>query len=403
MVYAKNALRKIGNNVKGFLKSFSNISKITLRKFSEDNSFTSAAFLSYVSMLALVPLLIVVLSLFSSFTSLLHQEKNMLEFLLRFLVPASAKEAVVYIKKFSERSGALSMGGVLGLVSLSYALFEASEKVFNNIWQSTRIRTLQTKILTFSNILFWLPFLLGMSFYITTRISRIPYMGSFSKLLLTPLPLFISALAFSLLYLIIPAAKVEVKAAFIGGTVAAIFWEIAKHAFDLYTKLALSFKAFTTLYGPLILFPTVMVWIYFSWLIILLGAELSYCIQYGGYTKTNSIPFMASIEVLSRIHRSFLKGEGALKEEDLFKETPMDRKVIAEAVRYLEKKGMIVNTEDGFLPAIPPEKLDLLSILKDAVPQSTEDGLGKFMDYIKNAIKGKTLRDFIGWGVEDGR
>ncbi len=370
-----------------------------LKKFNRDGCLTASAYLSYVSLLALVPLTIVILSLFTSFSSLANVERGMFEVLLKYLVPSSAEEVISYIKKFSENSKAIGIGGVMGLISLSYALFEASEKVFNNIWQSTRTRSFLNRVLTFSNILFWLPFLLGMSFYITTKISRLPYLGAFSKLLLTPLPLLISALAFSLSYLIIPASRVEARAAFIGGTVAAIFWEFAKHAFDLYTKVALSFKAFTALYGPLILFPTIMVWIYLSWNITLLGAEVSYCIQYGDTAweekEEKLADFLASLSILEKVYKRFLKGEGPTHEEEIYMDTGINRKVITESLLFLEKKGIVIPTEDGFLPALPPEKVDLETLFRDFTSQWAVDGVRTIVEGMLTSIRGKTLKDIL--------
>ncbi len=381
------------NRLKGFLSA----PRAALSKFSRDGCFASAAFLSYVSMLAMVPLTIVIFSLFTSFSTLMNAEKGMLEMLLKFFVPSSAKEAVDYIKRFSQNSGALGIGGTMGLISLSYALFESSERVLNDIWRSTRLRTFLNRILTFSNILFWLPFLLGTSFYITTKISRIPYMGSLPKLLLTFFPLLISATGFSFLYLIIPASKVETKAAFTGGVVAAAFWEIAKHLFDLYTRLALSFKAFTALYGPLIIFPVIMVWTYFSWLIVLYGAEVSYIVQHGKEEPENdTIPdFIAALEALIKIYKNFEDGGGPLPEDGIFRTSKLSRKSLRDTIKVLEKEGVIIETDAGFVPALPPEKVELSKIFERFTPPESDEGVREILTNIKSSIENKTLKEVI--------
>ncbi len=371
--------------------------KAILKKFSRDGNFASAAFLSYVSMLAMVPLIIVLLSLFSSFSTLMSVERGMIEMLLKFFVPTSAKEAVEYIKRFSHNSGALGIGGTFGLISLSYALFGSFEKVLNEIWMATKPRTFLGRILTFSNILFWLPFLLGTSFYITTKISRIAHLGGSLKLLLTLLPLFISTIGFSFSYLIIPSSKVEPKAAFVGGAVAAVLWEIAKHVFDMYTRLALSFKAFSTLYGPLIIFPVIMVWTYFSWLIVLLGAEVGFFMQYGKLKEPkDAVPdFVEAINVLIKIFKNFKEGGGPLSEEEIFKDSASFGGSLRNTIRVLEEKGIIVETENGFLPAKPPEKVSLSHLFQELSPNPTNGTIEKLLNDIKRSLEGKTLEDII--------
>lgn len=331
--------------------------------------------LSYVTILSLVPLIVVTFSLLSSFATLAAVKERLLSYLLRFLVPGSASAVVEYITGFSTKAKALGLGGLLALFSLAFSLFSSAEQSMSRIWRVKRSRTFINKLFVFSNILFWVPLLLGASFYLSTKVALVPYLGGFSRLYLILFPLVISWLAFSFFFLIVPPCRVSILAAVSGGSVAAVLWELSKNGFDIFVAHAFSIKAFSVIYGSLVIFPVFLIWIYLCWVITLLGAEASFVVHYGGNCE-NGRPciagFLMSVALLTRLTRGFFQGKGPVPEKEVVSGLGLD--VARGVLKVLEDEGFIVETENGYILAKPPERVFLRELVGLFVPQDIGQG-----------------------------
>lgn len=385
--------------MKDLIKRFLNATKCIVKKFNYDGCFKWAGFLSYVTLFALVPLMILSFSLFSSFTKFLIIKERLMDYLLKFLVPTSAKAVIDYINSFSAQSKALGIGGILSLIPLSYVLFEASEGALNEIWHSFKKRTTLNKIFVFTNLLFWVPLLLGTSFYLSSKITAIPYIGTLSKIFLSSFPFLISLLAFSFFYLIIPIEKIDLKAAFLGGAISSFLWEIAKHGFEFYIKNAISFRTFATLYGPFVIIPIFLFWIYLSWVITLFGAEVVYHVQFGEnkILKGDYLPnFIISLSVLATISRNYIGGKRTTSEKSLTAEIKTKGHLIREILYFLEKENIIVSTNNGYLPALPPERIELSNFFQLFIPKTFQDNsVKKIIKSMNDSLKDITLKDIL--------
>jgi len=201
------------------------------------------------------------------------------------LVPRSAQKEIasqiwVFVQKTqSAKLGAL--GGVL-LVFVAVSLLGRIEETFNDIWGVTRGRNLLTQIQLYSTAIMLGPLLLitalglaGGSQFQSAKdyITQTPFVG---KLIFELLPLLVLWLAFAFVYLLLPNTKVKFSAAFVGGAVAGTLW----HLNNVFGYLFVS-RVFTnsTIYGSLGLLPVFMVGIYFSWVILLFGAQIAYAYQ----------------------------------------------------------------------------------------------------------------------------
>ncbi len=322
-----------------------------------------------------------------------------MDYLLKFLVPSSANVVIDYINSFSSQSKALGIGGILGLIFISYALFEASEGALNEIWHSFKERTRLNKIFVFTNLLFWGPFLLGTSFYLSTKIVSMPYIGIFSKIFLSLFPFFISLLAFSLFYFIIPMGKIDLKSAFSGGAISSFLCGIVKHGFEFYIKNAISFKAFTVLYGPLVILPIFLFWIYLLWVITLFGAEVAYYVQFGenGVLEKGYLPnFAISLSVLTIISKKFIEGKKSTSDKTLTREIRIKRGLIRKILFFLEKENIIISTNNGYLPTLPPERIELSAFFQLFIPDIVQDSsIKEIIENVKHTLKDITLKDIL--------
>ena len=366
-------------------------------KFLRDQCIVDASALSYVTILSLVPLIVVTFSLLSAFASLAALKERILDYLLKFMVPGSASAVVNYITGFSAKAKTMGLGGLIALFSLAFSLFSAAEQSLSRIWKVKRNRTFINRLFVFTNILFWVPLLLGASFYLSTKVAFIPYLGGFARLYFMILPLIISWVAFSFFLLIVPPRRVKVPAAVAGGGVAALLWELAKHGFDLFVTHAFSIKAFSVLYGSLMVLPVFLIWIYLCWIITLLGAEVSYVVHYGGNWEDGRpcvAGFLSSVVLLIRLARGFQKGEGPLSEEELVYGIGVE--AARGILEILERGGMVVETEEGYMLARPPETILLRDLVRLFMPQAAdEEGLEALVNRLEMALGEEALTSFV--------
>jgi len=359
-------------------------------KFLRDQCIVDASALSYVTILSLVPLIVITFSLLSAFASLAALKERILDYLLKFMVPGSASAVVNYITGFSAKAKTMGLGGLIALFSLAFSLFSAAEQSLSHIWKVKRNRTFINRLFVFTNILFWVPLLLGASFYLSTKVAFIPYLGGVARLYFMILPLIISWVAFSFFLLIVPPCRVKVSAAVAGGGVAALLWELAKHGFDLFVTHAFSIKAFSVLYGSLMVFPVFLIWIYLCWIITLLGAEVSYVVHYGGNWEDGRpcvAGFLTSVALLTRLAKGFLEGEGPLPEEELVSVSGIGIEATRGILEVLGDAGMVVETEKGYLLGRPPESIFLRELVGLFVPPGvSQRGLKGVIVQLEDAL-----------------
>ena len=370
-------------------------------KFFRDRCIVDASALSYVTILSLVPLIVVTFSLFSAFASLAALRERILDYLLKFMVPGSASAVANYITGFMAKAKAMGLGGLVALFSLAFSLFAASEQSLSKIWKVKRSRTYINRIFVFTNILFWVPLLLGASFYLSTKVAFIPYLGGFSRIYFTLLPLVISWVAFSFFLFIVPPCRVKLSAAVVGGGVSALLWELAKHLFDIFVTHTFSIKAFSVLYGSLMFFPVFLIWIYLCWVITLLGAEVSYAVHYGGNWDDGRpcvAGFFTSLALLVRLARGFVEGKGPIREEDLA--VGIGLEATRGILEVLVKEGIVIEAEEGYVLARPPESLlirDLLVLF--LFPSVADKGIRALIQHLEDALGGKSLKTLLEEGL----
>ncbi|NND99874.1 MAG: YihY/virulence factor BrkB family protein [Pirellulaceae bacterium] len=173
--------------------------------------------------------------------------------------------------------------GVFGLLLFIYAavaLADATEHLFNRIFDAPKHRPVHIRLAIHWSIITLGSGLLAMSLYMSGQLvawAGTVGAGSTSQMILARL-LSISAswVLLFLLYALMPNAYVSPKAAAIGSGVGSLLWEAAKFGFQVYVSTAVPYSA---LYGSLGLIPLFLLWIYVTWLIVLFGLILTYTLQ----------------------------------------------------------------------------------------------------------------------------
>ncbi|HUP29171.1 MAG TPA: YihY family inner membrane protein, partial [Usitatibacter sp.] len=200
-------------------------------------------------------------------------------FLLLNLVPEIAGKIItVYMEQFRENSARLTTLGVIVLFITALALMLTVDRSINAIWRVNRWRPWYVSLFAYVMLLVMGPLLIGVSVSVTTYLMMAlsnELAGGVDShthsVLLQFVPISMSALAFFLLYRLVPHQRVPWRDALVGGVVAAVMFEIAKEGFAIYVRHA----PLSVVYGTFAAVPFFLLWMYLSWLVVLLGAELA--------------------------------------------------------------------------------------------------------------------------------
>ncbi|HEB55998.1 MAG TPA: YihY family inner membrane protein [Gammaproteobacteria bacterium] len=241
-----------------------------------------AASLTFTSLLALVPLLSVAFSLFSILPLFSGWLDTVEQFVLNTFVPTVGEGVQNYVLDFVHRTAGLSTIGSIGLFVTAILLLNTIDVAFNRIWRVKRTPRTLIRLLLWLIFLLLGPLILAASLTATTFVMALPHvsemLNSFGlqTMILTMLPMLATCLLLAVMYHWIPNIPVRWRHAFSGAAVAAILFEIAKYLFALYIAW---FPTYELLYGALAAIPLLLIWIHVSWLIVLLGAEITYNLE----------------------------------------------------------------------------------------------------------------------------
>ncbi|MDP7591723.1 MAG: virulence factor BrkB family protein [Litorilituus sp.] len=240
-----------------------------------------AGYLSYVSLMSLVPLMVVALSVATAFPIFADIHQSVEQFVYNNFVPTASGVVQQYLSSFVANASKMSAVALSFLFLVALLLISAIDKTLNKIWKTTKKRRIITSFSMYWMILTLGPILVGGSIAITSYIVSLVSLGvedsyGLSNLFFRLLPLLSSMAAFVLLYMLVPNKAVPFKFALTGAFVAAIFFELAKKSFALYLT---AFPSYQAIYGALAIIPILFLWVYLSWIIVLTGAIITVSLQ----------------------------------------------------------------------------------------------------------------------------
>ncbi len=246
---------------------------LVARRFREDRCTRVAAALSFTTLLALVPLTAVTFAVFSTLPVFKPWMAAVQEFLYGNFVPAAGEVVSKYLQRFAANAGKLTFWGMLFLGVAALMMLTTIERTFNDIWHATRRRRRWRRFLAYGALIILGPILVGLSLsltsYVVSLFGRPSALGGFRAFLLGTLAVALEYFAFVLLYRIVPNYSVKLRHALLGALVAVVLFELAKRGFG---HFIVSFSTYRKIYGALAALPVLLVWIFLSWTITLLGA-----------------------------------------------------------------------------------------------------------------------------------
>jgi len=249
-----------------------------LRRVDEDNCFQAAAGLTFTTLLALVPLFAVVLSVSSTFPAFEEWIEVLQRFLIRNFLPDTGRRLIrMQLTEFAENATQLTAIGLAFLGVTAVSLMLTVDETFNALFRVPQRRGTVRRVMIYFAAIAVVPLLVGASVSITTWFvgQSLGLLGQphwVSSGILRLVPYGFTCVAFTLVYYLLPNRKVALRHAVTGGLLAAMAFEFAKLGFAMYVRY---FPTYTMIYGAFAAIPIFLLWIYISWLVVVIGATIT--------------------------------------------------------------------------------------------------------------------------------
>lgn len=251
--------------------------KLLAKRYTENNIAISAGYLTYSTMLAIVPSIIVLFSIFTFFPVFYEASEMLKAFIYDNFAPNASEMVSEYLELFVDNAKKMGLVSIIGLFVVALMLIKSIDEALNTIWHNNKSRPMWFSFLLYFLILIFGPLLAGASIAITTYITSLAVFNgsgalSLGQHLLELMPFLLIWLLFTLVYKFIPVTKVKFKHAAIGALLAAFFFTLGKQAFIWYIT---AFPSYQAIYGALAVLPIMLLWIQLSWQVVLLGGQFA--------------------------------------------------------------------------------------------------------------------------------
>jgi membrane protein len=250
------------------------------RRLVDDKLSNIAATLTLTSLLAVIPLLAVIFTILATLPIGKDLGIGIQSFIFNNFVPDFSQDIQHTMRDFVLRASDMKTLGFTTLVITAILLLRTIDKAFNQIW-----RTVQQRKTIIALILYWLvlilgPLFLGVSVALSSYFSSLLVVTDtgkqISSYLTIILPWSLTAIGLTILYMLIPNTRVKLTHALIGAVIAGLVFEASKLLFAMYVT---SFPLQEIIYGALSAVPLFIIWVYMSWMVILLGAEVCHGLE----------------------------------------------------------------------------------------------------------------------------
>lgn len=380
--------------------------------------------LAYTTLLSLVPLLVFSFAILKGIGAsadlhyILHQ-------FFRPLGLASTQLTESLLEFVANMRG--DVLGSLGLAFLAYTVITTIQKVdtsFNFVWRVQHARNFARRFAEYLSVMIAGPILLAVALGLLGSALHSPtarWLDSIAPLawavtgIARVLPYVIVSAVFVLMYMFIPNIRVEARAAFIGGVTAGIVWALVG---KIFTSILVSSSTLVAIYSGFAIVLSTLIWVYLSWLILLLGATLAFYVQFPQYLPHGhtALALDASahesigVSVMYLVARDYLSGAAGWSAARLADTLDVPAAALAPVVTSLEKAKLLVATEkDCFLPGRDPHSIKLSDIVETlrrpqhgrtilvgrAIPQAQEL-IAHIQACVHRDLGERSLAEFIG-------
>ena len=332
---------------------------ITLRaRFREDRMGLTASSLTFTTLIALVPFFTVALAVFTAFPMFSKLQDALQAWLVKILIPDNiARQVLGYLTQFSGQASMLGGAGLAVLLVTAIALILTIDRTLNSIWRVRKPRPLAQRVLIYWAAITLGPLVLAASLAVTSYVvsassGLVGAMPVSLRFLLDVAQFFLVAGGMAALYRYVPNTYVKWAHAFTGGLFVAAGLEVAKKVIGIYLSAV---PTYSLVYGAFAALPILLVWIYVSWVIVLMGAVIAAYLPslLAGVSRRGSAHgwnFQLAIEMLQQLDkaRSTARiGVSASQLGELLEVDVLQLEPVLEALVELDWVGQLNDAEGG--------------------------------------------------------
>lgn len=404
------------------------IFSLAIKGFNEDKCLLKATALTYYTLFSIVPVIALAFAIAKGFG---FQERLQADLLEKFNEQSTIlNQAFLYADSLLQttKGGVIAGVGVILLLWSVMKLLGNIEDSFNEIWEIKKGRTWVRKITDYLSILLIAPILLivsgGVMVMLSTKVSYVISQVGF----LSPIGIvLVKALAYSLvwglftfIYMVLPNTKVSFKAAAIGAIVATLLFELLQWAYLSFQIGAVQYNA---IYGSFAALPLFLIWVQYSWFIVLFGAELAFANQnVDHYELENDIINISdrykrviALMIANHVVKNFNQGNTALTAMQISEKLDLPVRLTRQIIFEFTETGVFnevklaADKEIGYQPGISDTKMTVKFIIdkldergvnslpiENSTDLQTVNRLMKDMDEVLNTSKGNVLvKDLI--------
>lgn len=415
-------LDKVGKK-QGFLIRQLRIFSLAINGFNEDKCLLKATALTYYTLFSIVPIIALAFAIAKGFG---FQETLQADLLMKFQDQKDIlTQAFVYADKMlaNTKGGLIAGVGVVLLLWSIIKLLSSIENSFNEIWEIKRDRTWTRKITDYLSIMLIGPIFIilsgGLTVWLKTGLDTV---ASNVEIISPVTVIFLKLFAFGLmwsmfifLYMALPNTKVTFKGAAMGSLIAAILFELLQWA---YVSSQIGVASYNKIYGSFAALPLFLIWIQYSWFVVLFGAELTFAHQnvdhYELESDINNISDrykrVIALLIVNVVVKNFNEGKPALTSVEIASKLDLPLRLARLIINEFIETGvfnevrMPNDKETGYQPGISDSKLTVKFIIDkldekgvnelpidDSKELATVNRLMLEMDQVLNTTKGNML------------
>lgn len=378
--------------------------------------------LVYTTMLAIVPLLAFAFSVLKG----LGFHRELAPLLQSYLAPLGPRsvEITERLVGFVDNVSSSTLASI-SIVILLFSALSMAQKVegsFNFVWRVDRPRSFARRFSEYLSVIFVGPLLMSvaMGFTATVRstaamshLAETEPLGAWIATVSGLLPYLLVIASFSFLYVFVPNTKVRLVPALIGGLFAGVLWAGGG---SLFTSFVVSVGRAEAIYSGFAIVIVAMAWLYLSWLILLLGAQLAFYVQNREYlplgpraaNTSNALRERLALSTMLLIGRDFDTPGHGWRIESIAASMRVQRHLLEPVVGGLMAAGLLTRTsEHRLVPARDPRRIaltDVLAAVRDPEPgthagddwNATVDEIATSVERsIRESLGGRTLADLV--------
>ena len=346
--------------------------------------------LVYTTLMALVPLLAVSISVLKGFG--VHDQLE--PTLVRILAPLGEQSAEIsarivgYVDNM--KFGVLGALGLGLLVYTAISLIQKIESAFNHTWRLQQSRGLVQRFSNYLSVIMVGPVLMFSAVGITASLgsnqiveylNALPYMNDLLRLSGKLLPYLLVVSAFTFVYLLVPNTRVKFGSALYGAVIAGVLWQTTG---NLFASIVGGSTSYTAVYSGLAILLVFMIWLYLSWIILLIGASIAFYHQNPDQLRRERIDFhmsgrlrdqlaLQAMVSIARVHHGQSELVPSLENLAGYQQVQVD--ALQRMLDALERDGLVQRSAQDpplYLPGASLQRIKLADILRSA--RHAEDG-----------------------------